>query len=219
LRPIYLISKTPYEGVIHIPILTIRFLSPKINFADYEGVVFTSKQGVLSLQNYLPDWNRLKCICVSESTAKSARDAGAIDVEVADGYGDSIPDILDTKNRKGKWLYLRPKTVASDWIECARNRGITIDEAIVYESVCNEEMSHFPVSQEGVLIFTSPSAIRCFLQNHKILPTHDVIVIGETTKNALPSDVLSYLSEATSIEATVNLARQIAIKSKNSSPF
>jgi len=219
LRPIYLISKTPYEGVIHIPILTIRFLSPDINFSDYEGVVFTSKQGVLSLQSYSFDWNRLKCICVSESTAKNAREAGAIDVEIGDGYGDSIPDILGAKKRRGKWLYLRPKVVASDWVESARNRGITIDEAIVYESVCNEEMSNFPVSQEGVLIFTSPSAIRCFLLNHKILPTHDVIVIGETTKNALPAGMLSYLSEAASIEATVNLARQIAIKSKNSSPF
>jgi len=219
LRPIYLISKTPYEGVIHIPILTIRFLSPDINFSDYEGVVFTSKQAVLSLQSYVLDWNRLKCICVSESTAKSAREAGAIDVEVADGYGDSIPDILGAKNRRGKWLYLRPKVVASDWVENARNRGVPIDEAIVYESVCNEEISDFLISEEGVLIFTSPSAIRCFLQQHKILPTHDVIVIGETTKNALPEGTLSYLSEATSIESTVDLARRIANNSKNSSPF
>lgn len=219
MRPIYLISKTPYEGVIHIPILTIRFLSPDINFSDYEGVIFTSKQGVLSLQSYVPDWNRLKCICVSEATAKYAREAGAIDVEVAGGYGDTIPDILGAKKRSGKWLYLRPKVVASDWVENARNRGSSIDEAIVYESVCNEEMSDFPVLEEGVLIFTSPSAIRCFLQQHKILPTHDVIVIGETTKNALPAGTISYLSEAASIGATVDLARQIAIKSKNSSPF
>lgn len=219
MRPIYLISKTPYEGVIHIPILTIRFLSPTIDFTDYEGVIFTSKQGIVSLQSYSLDWNRLKCICVSESTAKSACDAGAIDVEVADGYGDSIPDVLGEKKRNGKWLYLRPKAVASDWVERARNKGFEIDEAIVYESVCNEEVSNFPVSQEGVLIFTSPSTIRCFLQNHKILSTHDVIVIGKTTQNSLPSDVPSYLSDTTSIGATVDLARQIAIKSKNSSPF
>lgn len=219
MRPIYLISKTPYEGVTHIPILTIRFLSPVIDFSDYEGIIFTSKQAILSLQKYSLDWNRLKCICVSESTAKSARNAGAIDVEVADGYGDSIPDLLGAKKQSGKWLYLRPKVVASDWVESARSRGIEIDEAIVYESVCNEEMGDFTVSQDGVLIFTSPSTIRCFLQNHQILPTHDVIVIGETTQNALPNDVSSYLSDIATIEATVDLARQIANKSKNSSPF
>lgn len=219
MRPIYLISKTPYEGVIHIPILTISFLTPFIDFSGYEGVIFTSKQGILSLRSYSPDWNRLKCICVSESTAKSAREVGAIDVEVADGYGNSIPDVLGTKKRNGKWLYLRPKVVASEWVSSARECGFEIDEAIVYESVCNDDVSNFPVSQEGVLIFTSPSTIRCFLQNHKILSTQDIVVIGKTTQNALPSGVSSYLSNTTSIEAAVDLARQIAIKSKNSSPF
>ena len=212
MRPIYLISKTPYEGVIHIPILTIHFLSPTIDFTDYEGVIFTSKQGVLSLQNYSPDWEKLGCICVSESTAKSAREAGAVDVEVGDGYGTTIAEVLESKKRNGKWLYLRPKVVASEWVSSARESGFEIDEAIVYESVCNEEARDFAVSQDGVLIFTSPSTIRCFLQNNRILSTQDVVVIGKTTQNALPVEVGSYLSETTSVEAAVELARQIAFR-------
>lgn len=212
MRPIYLISKTPYEGVIHIPILTIRFLSPTIDFNDYEGVIFTSKQGVLALQNYSLDWEKLGCICVSESTANTARAVGAENVEVAQGYGMSILDILCDKKRNGKWLYLRPKVIASEWVEGAREQGIEIDEAVVYESVCNEEASDFAISQEGVLIFTSPSTIRCFLQNYPIFPTQDVVVIGKTTQNALPVEVGSYLSETTSVEAAVELARQIAFR-------
>lgn len=210
MRPIYLISKTPYEGVIHIPILTIRFLTPIINFTDYEGVIFTSKQAILALKNYLLDWHTLKCICVSEGTAVFARDSGAIDVEVGDGYGTSIPSVLKGKKRDGKWLYLRPKIVASNWIESAREEGYEIDEAIVYETTCNEEMANVAISSEGILIFTSPSTIRCFSQNHPILSTHRVVVIGTTTQNALPQGVVSYLSNTTSVEAAVDLARQIA---------
>lgn len=185
-------------------------MTPSIDFTDYEGVIFTSKQGILAVQNTSLDWNRLKCICVSESTAKSARMAGAVDVEVGDGYGTSIPNVLGSKKRSGKWLYLRPKVVASEWVESARDRGFEIDEAIVYETICNEEAAHHPISSEGVLIFTSPSSIRCFLQNYFILPTHKVVVIGKTTQNTLPSGVSSHLSLVTSVEAAVDLASQIA---------
>jgi len=56
LRPIYLISKTPHSGVSHIPILSIHFLTPEINFDTYEGIIVTSKQGALALKHYAPDW-------------------------------------------------------------------------------------------------------------------------------------------------------------------
>jgi len=209
-RPIYLISKTPYEGVIHIPILTISFLTPPIDFTHYEGIILTSKQAILALENYDLDWNRLKCICVSESTAVAARERGAVDVECGDGYGISIPSVLRRKKSLEKWLYLRPKIVASDWIEVAREEGYEIDEVIVYETTCNEETAKMTISSEGILIFTSPSTIRCFIQNHPILSTHSVVVIGTTTQNALPADVVSHLSSSTSVEAAVDLARQIA---------
>jgi len=212
LRPIYLISKTPYEGVVHIPILTISFLNPVIDFTQYEGVILTSKQAILALENYDLDWNTLKCICVSENTAAAARETGAIDIESADGYGVSIPTILKTKKRDGKWLYLRPKVIASEWVEHARSEGFAIDEAIVYETICNEAAANYTISEEGILVFTSPSSIRCFLQNYPIFPTQDVVVIGTTTQNALPIDVASYLSSTTSVEAAVDLARQIASK-------
>ncbi len=209
-RPIYLISKTPYEGVIHIPILTISFLNPPIDFTHYEGIILTSKQAILALENYSLDWNKLKCICVSESTAVVAREVGAVDVEVGDGYGKSITSVLKGKKRDGKWLYLRPKVIASDWVEAAREEGHEIDEVIVYETTCSEETAKMTISSEGILIFTSPSTIRCFIQNHPILSTHSVVVIGTTTQNALPSDVASHLSSSTSVEAAVDLARQIA---------
>ena len=212
LRPVYLISKTPYEGVVHIPVLTLSFLNPVIDFTHYEGIILTSKQAVLGLENYSLDWNRLKCICVSESTAAAARERGAVDIESGDGYGVSIPSVLKGKKRDGKWLYLRPKIVASDWIEVARGEGYEIDEAIIYETICNKTVANYPISDEGILIFTSPSTVRCFTQNHLILPTHSVVVIGTTTQNALPAEVASHLSSTTSVEAAVDLARQIALE-------
>lgn len=219
MRPIYLISKTPYPGVIHIPILSIHFLTPQIDFSKYAGVILTSKQAILALKPYTVDWKRLKCICVSEATAEYARESGAIDIETGDGYGKSIPDILSSQESGKKWIYLRPKIVASDWIEEGRKRGLMIDEAVVYETLCNQEAVDYRIEEEGVLIFTSPSSIRCFSQNYPILPTQKVVVIGKTTQNALPQGVASSLSPTASVAVAVDLAHQIASLDENSSPF
>lgn len=219
MRPIYLISNTPYPGVIHIPILSIRFLTPEIDFSRYEGIILTSKQGVEALGNYAVDWKALGCICVSEPTAEYARKAGALNVESGSGYGTSIPDILGSVRRSGKWLYLRPEKVASSWVEEARRRGFEIDEAVVYQTRCNPDPIDVSVSGEGILIFTSPSAIECFLRNYPIMPTQQIIVIGTTTQKALPEGIVSVLSPETSVKSAVEMARQIAHERENSSPF
>jgi uroporphyrinogen-III synthase len=196
---------------VHIPILTISFLTPAINFNDYDGIILTSKQSIIALQYYRFSWNKLQCVCVSEPTAEAAREAGAVDVKVGDGYGTSIPNLLKSYKRNGKWLYLRPKVIASDWVERAREDGFSIDEAIVYETICNDGANHTEVEADGVLIFTSPSSVRCFTEKYPILPTHDVVAIGTTTQNALPSGIASHLSHETNVKAAVDLGRQIAL--------
>ncbi|MDD4884490.1 uroporphyrinogen-III synthase [Sulfuricurvum sp.] len=219
MRPIYLISKTPYPGVIHIPILSITFLTPSIDFSEYEGIIVTSKQGISALQNYTPEWERLQCIAVSEPTARFAKESGAIHVETAEGYGESIPKVLSAKQRNGKWLYLRPEVVASSWVEHARLKGFRIDEAVVYATHCNENAFMDTIEPDGVLIFTSPSSIRCFMEKYTFQPTHSVIVIGKTTQSALPESIESYVSPDTSVASAVKSACKIVQESKNSSPF
>lgn len=210
MRPIYLISKTPYEGVIHIPILTISFLTPPIDFTQYEGIIFTSKQTILALEKYTLDWKTLKCICVSEGTAASAANAGAMDIEVGNGYGMSLPSVLNAKKRSGKWLYLRPKVVASEWVDVARNEGFHIDEAIVYETTCNEEAKDYTIDKDAVLVFTSPSSIECFCASYPILSTYSIVAIGKTTRDAFNNAKEVHVSPQTSVASAIELARKIA---------
>ena len=213
MRPIYLISKTPLADamdVIHIPLLTVVFLTPDIDFDLYGGIIVTSKQAAQALKFYAPNWNGLKVVCVGESTASVMRELGALDVEIANGYGMSILESLSL--REGKWLYLRPKMIASSWPAYTRKLGIKLDEVTVYETTCNDTMEEIKIDQNGVLIFTSPSSIECFCKRTDILPTHDVIVIGATTQNALPLGIKSILSEETSVISCVDMARKIALR-------
>lgn len=211
MRPVYLVSKTPYPGVVHVPVLAIRFLTPPIDFSRYDGIVFTSKQGIEALKRYEADWKELLCVCVSEPTAEHARNAGAANVFSGNGYGESLPDLLSRFGAGKRWLYLRPETVASDWAERARNeKGISVDEAIVYETICNPESGGIEIPENAVLVFTSPSSIRCYLERYALLDTHSVVAIGMTTEKALPQGVDVCLSEETSVASAVKMACEIA---------
>lgn len=212
MRPIYLISKTPYNGVIHIPILTISFLHPVIDFSQYDGIILTSKQAVVALEDYDVDWGRLQCVCVSEGTADAARQAGACNVAVGDGYGTSLPALLKSKDHSLRWLYLRPKVIASEWVETARTEGICIDEAIVYETTCNEEARDVSIASNAILVFTSPSSIACFCASYSILPTHSVVAIGKTTRDAFDNAKEVLISPKNSVASAVELAQNIAQK-------
>lgn len=210
MRPIYLISKTPHPGVIHIPILTISFLQPDIDFTKYNGIILTSKQAVLALEHYNLEWERLTCVCVSEGTADAARKIGALTVKMGDGYGTSFPKVLKSFAQDQRWLYLRPKVIATDWVETARQDGIHIDEAIVYETTCNEEACGVSIEANAILVFTSPSSITCFCKWYSILPTHTVVAIGKTTRDAFADAKEVLISPQNSVASAVELAQKIA---------
>lgn len=210
MRPIYLISKTPHPGVIHIPILKISFLQPDIDFTKYHGIILTSKQAVLALEHYSFEWERLTCVCVSEGTADAARKAGAVTIETGDGYGTSLPKVLKAHSQNQRWLYLRPKVIASDWVETARQDGIHIDEAIVYETTCNDEAQGIWIEENAILVFTSPSSITCFCKSYSILSTHTVVAIGKTTRDTFANAKEVLISPQNSVASAVELAQKIA---------
>lgn len=214
LRPIYLISKTPCPGVIHIPVLRISFLAPAIDFSRYDGLVFTSKQGIEAMKNYPETWKRLRCVCVSEPTAQYAREAGAREVYAAQGYGVQIPALLETLGHDAKWLYVRPREVASEWAETARFSGLSVEEAVVYETVCNPDAAGMKVAEDGVLIFTSPSTVRCFLEQYSFKTAHTAVAIGTTTLRAIPEGTEVYVSESPSVASAVKTACEIARATK-----
>lgn len=210
MRPVYLVSKTPYEGVIHLPVLTIRFLHPKIDFTRYDGLIFTSKQGIEALSDYPDTWKTLECVCVSDPTARYAKAKGAVRVHPAQGYGSDIPEVLKRFDPAFRWLYLRPESVASEWAETARSQGHAIDEIIVYETGCNGQYEPPKLEDDAVLIFTSPSAVNCFLERSALSSGHTLIAIGTTTHKAFPKGYDAHVSEETSLASAVELAKQLA---------
>ena len=206
-KRIYLFSISSHPNVTSVNSLAITFLKPQIDFSKYDYLIVTSKQTSESLkQQKTQEYIDKKALCVSVASAASYESLGGTVLDIGGGYGDNLVDKIKNYPKDTKWLYLRAKVVASDFVEVCKNDGYDIDEEIVYESDCSQEILDIKVEDESTLIFTSPSSLNCFLKTHEISKKSKVIVIGKTTAKAVPKNIEYVLSNETTIESCMEIA-------------
>ncbi len=204
---IFLFSKTSHPDVNHIPILSSYYLQPKIDFTDYDYVIASSKE-TLSALDKIGDWKHLPVLAISQATAAFAEAKGAKLLDVAQGSGKDIIDMIQTKYPKLKALYPHATIVAVDIETQLKERGIDIDAFSVYETRCSH-LTAVDLPEDAICIFTSPSAVKCFLKQYLFLPTYKIVCIGETTRDSLPQGITAIVSEKTSLESTVACAKSL----------
>lgn len=210
MRPIYLFSISPHPDSLHVNPLEIIFFKPQIDFSSYDYLVLTSKQAVKALQQYDANaYKNSKALCISNVTAKAYEALGGEVLTIGAGYGNDLAKIITKYPKQTRWLYLRAKEVASDFAVTCNASGYHIDEAIIYESRCSKEIASHRPADDAVLIFTSPSSVKCFLKHFNIKPTQDVIVIGHTTKKALPESISVIVAKETNIQACIQIAKTL----------
>lgn len=207
---IYLFSISSHQDATSINSLSIKFIKPKIDFSKYDYLIITSKQTSQALKQYdSKDYLDKKALCVSTQSALSYENLGGKILDIGGGYGDNLISQIKKFSKDTKWLYLRAKVVASDFVNRCRDDGYNIDESIVYESDCSQEILDAEVEDNSILIFTSPSSLNCFLKTHTISKKNKIIVIGKTTAKALPKDLEYFISEKTTIDSCMQIALKL----------
>jgi uroporphyrinogen-III synthase len=203
-KPLYLFSISSHPKAISINSLDVTFLRPKINFSKYDYLIITSKQTSEALKQYkTQDYISKAALCVSKQSALSFEKLGGKVLDIGGGYGDNLVSHIKSYPKNTKWLYLRAKVVASDFVKICKDDGFSIDEEVVYESDCSKDIQNVKVEDDATLIFTSPSSVKCFLKNNKIKTSNFVIVIGKTTAKALPKGINFIISKETTIESCI----------------
>jgi len=209
-KPIYLFSISSHTNAISVNSLSINFLKPSIDFSKYDYLIITSKQSSESLKQYeMQEYINKSALCVSVASAKSYEDLGGTILDVGKGYGDNLVDKIKNFPKSTKWLYLRASVVASDFVQLCRDEDYNIDEKILYESDCSQDILDVKVEDDAILIFTSPSSLNCFLKTHEITQQAKVVVIGKTTARAVPKNIKYILSKKTTIESCMEIASKL----------
>jgi uroporphyrinogen-III synthase len=209
-NPIYLFSISTHPDTISINSLDITLLQPEIDFTKYDYIIATSKQVFQALLNYGDrEYKNKKFLCISQATAKSCEELGCEVLEIGSGYGDDLSRVITQYPKSTKWLYLRAEIVASDFVKVSQEVGFSIEEVVVYKSECSSLIKSVLIPSKSILIFTSPSSVKCFYNSHPIDEKNKIVVIGKSTQKALPISLESSVAPSVSIDACVKLAKEL----------
>jgi len=207
---IYLLSPTSKNDTIHLPMITFTVLNVDLDLSTYDVLMFTSKQAVLSAQILNPNWKDIPCLAIGAATANIIRSLGGQVLHQAeDFYGKTLAKDIITKFRNKNILYLRPTLVSFDSKYFLQIAGLKLDEKILYKTSCIKHKPKDKPLKNAIIIFTSPSTIRCFLKNFEWDDSYTAIVIGIATKSHLPNNVKLFVADKPLIDACIVKAKEI----------
>ena len=213
---IYLLSPSPKEGTIHLPMIRFSLLPSKIDFSKYDILMFTSKQAVKSVETLAPEWKKFPCLAIGSATAKEIESLGGKVIHQPKSfYGERLSQDIITQFHDKKILYLRPKEVSFDSKTFLANAGIELDEQIIYETSCIKYEKKEKPGKNAIIIFTSPSTIHCFLKNFEWDESYIAVVIGEATKVHLPPHARYEVADEPIIHACITKAKQLLLTSNS----
>ena len=120
--------------VSHLPLLIVEKVAhEKINFADSNGIIFTSANAVKFL-NHDEINKTIKCFCVGEITEKKARSFGFQNTIAAEGNVSNLKELIlqNYDASSGKLLYISGETISVDLDQQLINEGYSIQRIVNY---------------------------------------------------------------------------------------
>jgi uroporphyrinogen-III synthase len=207
---IYLLSPLQKEGTISLPMISFELTTKEIDFSNCDTLMFTSKQAVVSANLIDKSWKNYPSIAIGGATKKRIEELGGdVIYHPKKFYGKSLADDIKEQFANKKLLYLRPKEVSFDSREYLAKYGIELQEQILYKTSCQKyNLSNRP-KKGAIIIFTSPSTIKCFFKNFSWDESYRAILIGEATKAHLPNYCKYEVADAPLIDLCVKKAKEI----------
>lgn len=118
------------------PILDIAVTGALPDLAGFDGLIFTSENGVRSFAKI--SLNRgLPAFCVGERTAAAARAAG-LTATVLGPNADGLVSALSEREGFGRLLHIRGRHARGEVAERMTAMGRPCDEALIYEQIPQE---------------------------------------------------------------------------------
>ncbi len=206
---IYLLSPLKKEGTISLPMIQFSLVADKIDFSVCDTLMFTSKQAVVSADAIDKKWKEYPCVAIGGATKKKIEELdGEVIYHPKEFYGEVLAkDILNNFSDK-KLLYLRPKEVSFDSKAYLEKNGIDLEEQVIYETSCMKYTKEQKPKEEAIIIFTSPSTIKCFFKNFEWDSSYVAVLIGHATKEHLPDYCKFVVADEPLIDACVEKAKE-----------
>ena len=184
--------------VSHLPLLSVEeVVYNEIDFADFNGVIFTSANAVKFL-NHDEINKTIKCFCVGEATEKKARSFGFQNTIAAEGNVSNLKELIlqNHGSSDGQLLYVSGERISVDLDQQLIKEGYTIKRIINYRVNHNQNFNEDFIRElkqnmpDMVYVYSqnSGSSFLNFIKIHQIeslwMDTN-LMCIGEKTSSIL----------------------------------
>jgi len=211
---IYLLSPLVKKDTISLPMISFEITSDKIDFTSCDTLMFTSKQAVVSADSIDKSWKQYPSVAIGGATKKRIEELGGeVIYYPKEFYGKSLADDIKEQFRDKKLLYLRPEIVSFDSKKYLEKEQIELQEQIIYRTSCKTYSQSSKPQKGAIIIFTSPSTIKCFFKNFSWDESYTAVLIGKATKEHLPKQCKYEVADVPLIDSCIKKAKEI---SKNS---
>lgn len=201
---IYLLSPSVYSEVVSLPMVAFSAVAQAIEFQDCDTLLFTSKNGVKIANDIDPKWREYPSIAIGKETARAIKELGGNLVALGkEAYASSVAELIKADFAHSKILYLRPAVVSSEHL------ATLVREQVIYKTECVTYPKSKQPPKNAVIIVTSPSTFKCFLQNFSWFDSYRVVAIGSVTAKALQPFVHCSVASEPTISACIRLAKEI----------
>ena len=214
-RPIYLCSPKRAKDTLPLPLIEFSLIKDKIDYQGCDTLMFTSKQAIYYTNELDKNWIKYPVIAIGSVTKEVAKSFGAkVIYQPANFYGEELAKDILKFFKDRKILYIRPKVVSFDSKSFLEKEGVWIKEEIIYKTSCVEYKDK-TLQKNAIIIFTSPSTIKCFFKNFKWDDSFIAVVIGKSTLKNLPSYVKAVVANTPTIDSCIEKAKSIQKIEKN----
>ncbi len=208
---IYLLSPLKKEGTISLSMISFEIVANSINFDNCDTLMFTSKQAVVSANSIDKRWKNYPSIAIGGATKNKIEELGGEVIYYPKKfYGEVLANDIKEYFSNRKILYLRPQVISFDSKSFLSKEGIVLYEQVIYKTSCQK----YNISQKpkcgAIIIFTSPSTIKCFFKNFSWDSSYRAILIGKATKEHLPKECKYYIADEPLIDSCIKKAKEIA---------
>ncbi|MBL0721883.1 MAG: uroporphyrinogen-III synthase [Sulfurovum sp.] len=206
-KEIYLLSPTPRDSVISLPIIKFSEIYKDIDFSICDTLMFTSKQAVITVNNIDKKWKSIPAIAIGKATKNQIdKLGGEVIYQPHHFYGEELSKDIVNFFCNRNILYLRPETISFDSKAYLKKKNILLHEQIIYKTSCIKYNISSQPPIDSIIIFTSPSTIKCFLNNFQWIDSYMAIVIGNATKSHLPPNAQCLVADEPLISSCIKKA-------------
>ncbi|WP_188108576.1 uroporphyrinogen-III synthase [Sulfurimonas lithotrophica] len=210
-KNIFILNDQSVKYAKNIPLIKTTTLKSKLSLDIYDAIIFTSKNGVKHLNSMTNKWKNISTYAISTQTAKEVKKLGGKLTFVGkEKHGDEFAlELVEQLSGKKKIAYIGAKDIVSNIKEILKKYNINCDHLPVYETKCVEYKKKIDLPDDSIIIFSSPSTVKCFFKNVQWKDTFKAISIGNTTKKSFPQNIIPIVSNNTTLQSCVQKAINI----------